>query len=100
MFALVRVRVARSALACALPRPSATASAKFANSTVNQSQMAICVTNSVWPGERKASTVLMAAPIIVTNMTGFFAISRGFSFLKASPMAGTRIFGSKMETDF
>jgi hypothetical protein len=33
-------------------------------------------------------------------MTGFFTISRGLSFLKASPMAGTRIFVSKMETDF
>jgi hypothetical protein len=93
LFALVRVRVARSALACALPRPSATASAKFANNTVNQSQMAICVTNKVWPGERKMSTVLMAAPTIVTNMTGFFTIRRGFSFINASPMAGTRIFG-------
>ena len=34
----VVVRVARSAFACALPRPSAIASAKFANSTVSQSQ--------------------------------------------------------------
>ena len=78
--ARARAGLARSALACALPRPSATASAKFANSTVNQSQMAICATNSVWPGERKMSTVLMAAPTSVTNMTGFFTISRGFSF--------------------
>ena len=36
-FACVSVRVRRSESACALPRPSATASAKFANSTVNQS---------------------------------------------------------------
>ena len=36
--AVVVVRVARSAFACALPRPSAIASAKFANSTVSQSQ--------------------------------------------------------------
>ena len=35
---VVVVRVARSAFACALPRPSAIASAKFANSTVSQSQ--------------------------------------------------------------
>ena len=33
--------------ACALPRPSAIASAKFANSTVNQSQ------NATWPGEQR-----------------------------------------------
>src|SRR6266480_2312105 len=40
--ALVSVRVRRSASAWALPRPSATASAKLANSTVNQSQTVIC----------------------------------------------------------
>ena len=43
--AIVVVRVARSAFACALPRPSATASAKFANSTVSQSQTAIVPVN-------------------------------------------------------
>ena len=41
----VVVRVARSAFACALPRPSAIASAKFAKSTVSQSQTAITATN-------------------------------------------------------
>ena len=46
--AFVVVRVARSALACALPRPSAIASAKFANSTVSQSQTAIVATNQSW----------------------------------------------------
>ena len=35
--AVVSARVLRSAAACALPRPSAIASAKLANSTVNQS---------------------------------------------------------------
>ena len=39
--ACVSVRVRRSASACALPRPSATASAKLANSTVNHSQRTI-----------------------------------------------------------
>ena len=39
--ALVSVRVLRSDSACALPRPSATASAKFANRTVNHSQSTI-----------------------------------------------------------
>ena len=38
----VRLRCARSVSACALPRPSAMASAKLANSTVNHSQSAIC----------------------------------------------------------
>ncbi len=37
---MVCVRVARRLSACALPRPSAIASAKFANTTVNQSQTA------------------------------------------------------------
>ena len=36
--AVVSLRILRSVAACALPRPSATASAKLANSTVNQSQ--------------------------------------------------------------
>ena len=39
--AIVSVLVLRSVSACALPRASAMASAKFANSTVNHSQMAI-----------------------------------------------------------
>ena len=39
--AIVSERVARSVAACALPRPSAIASAKFANSTVNHSHTAI-----------------------------------------------------------
>jgi len=39
-FASVSVFMNRSASACALPRPSAIASAKLANSTVNQSQNA------------------------------------------------------------
>ena len=43
--ASVVVRVARSALAWALPRLSAIASAKFAKSTVSHSQTAIVATN-------------------------------------------------------
>ena len=38
-------RVARSASACALPRPSATASAKLANSSVSHSHAAMAATN-------------------------------------------------------
>ena len=40
--AMVSVLVLRRVSACALPRPSAMASAKLANSTVNQSQSVIC----------------------------------------------------------
>src|ERR1700737_4249875 len=67
--AMVSDRVLRNAAACALPRPSATASAKLANRTVNQSQMVI------W----------------ATNITGLRAIHRGSSFLKLAPIAGTRM---------
>ncbi len=43
--AMVSLRALRRLSACALPRPSATASAKLANSTVNQSQIASCAMN-------------------------------------------------------
>ena len=46
-WAIVSARVRRSASACALPRPSATASAKLANTTVNQSQTAISHANTL-----------------------------------------------------
>ena len=42
-------RVLRSASACALPRPSAIASAKFAKMTVNHSQKAIDASNATGP---------------------------------------------------
>ena len=44
-WATVVVRVARSDSACALPRPSAIASAKLAKSTVSHSQNEITATN-------------------------------------------------------
>ena len=40
------------------------------------------------------STVVSAATTSTTNITGFFTISLGSSFLKESPIAGIRIFGS------
>ncbi len=39
-------------------------------------------------------TVVSAATTSTTNITGFFTISLGSSFLKDLPMAGIRIFGS------
>ena len=45
-FAIVSVFILRSVSACALPRPSAIASAKLAKSTVNQSQQRPAPTNS------------------------------------------------------
>ena len=45
----------------------------------------------------KSSTVVTAAPTSVTNITGFFTMWRGLSFLNESPIAGTTIAGSKRE---
>ena len=76
--AIVVVRVRRKAAAWALPRPSATASAKLAKSTVNQSQIASCATKPRKAGSAvKMPTVVRAAPTMVTNMTGFLTIRRG-----------------------
>ena len=95
--ATVLTRVPRNACACALPRPSATASAKLANKTVNQSQTASCAMKLRSVVAVKMPTVVSVAPTIVTNMTGFLIMSRGSSFLKASPTAGPAIFQSKSE---
>ena len=43
---------------------------------------------------RTKSTVTRSATTSTTNITGFFASVTGLSFLKDSPMAGIRIFGS------
>ena len=74
---MVSVLVLRSVSACALPRPSAMASAKLANSTVNHSQSAIWKLKPPMPraaGDSRATarTVVMAAPTSTTNITGFF----------------------------
>src|ERR1051325_3668388 len=45
-------------------------------------------------------TVVKAAPIMVTNMTGFLIIRRGSSFLKDSPIAGPTIFQSNKDGAF
>src|SRR5437868_3525699 len=99
-FALLSVRVFFSDSACALPRPSATASAKLANSTVNHSH------RMIWKVKARPSppvttlrrkiTVVSAATISTTNITGFLIMSRGSSFTKAARTAGTTIFGSSI----
>jgi hypothetical protein len=48
----------------------------------------------------KMPTVVRIAPTMVTNMTGFFTIRRGSSFLNASPIAGPTIFESNNDADF
>ena len=82
----------RSVSACALPRPSAIASAKLAKSTVNQSHSEIarmkpagaspCPT-SAWTKRH----VVNKLPTSTTNMTGFRTWWRGSSFVNASLIA-------------
>src|SRR6267378_4372208 len=84
----------RSVSACALPRPSAMASAKFANSTVNQSQSVICKLNAKLCFSRNNSAVVTTLPTSTTNMTGFFIMVRGSSLTAASTRARRMIFAS------
>ena len=97
-FACVSVRVRRSESACALPRPSATASAKFANSTVTHSHTTIWNVKPRFSPpvarSRRKITVVRAATTSTTNMTGFLIRTRGSSLAKAEPIAGMTIFGS------
>ena len=96
--AIVSVFDLRKVAACALPRPSATASAKLANSTVNQSQRLIWNENPYPPApvtrSRRKSSVVSAATTSTANMTGLRTMRRGSSLRNACPIAGTRIAGS------
>jgi hypothetical protein len=95
----VSVRALRSVAACALPRPSATASAKLANSTVTHSQRMIwkvkprCALPPVSRSRMKI-TVVSAATISTTNITGFLISMRGSSLTNDCLIAGRRIAGS------
>src|SRR6202158_586095 len=93
--ASVSERALRSVSACALPRPSAIASAKFANSTVNHSHNVICRLNLNALPPRNNNTVVMTLPTSTTNMTGLPIILRGFSFRNASQTARLTIFHSQ-----
>src|SRR3981081_4275519 len=92
--ATVSDRALRSVSAWALPRPSAMASAKFANSTVNQSQRVICKLNAKLCFSRNNSAVVTTLPTSTTNMTGFFIMVRGLSLTTASTSARRIIFAS------
>ena len=98
------MRVRRKASACALPRPSATASAKLANSTVNHSQKAIWPENSAEPllGDEIADEeqVTTSDTTSVTKITGLCASCRGSSLRKASTAAAAMILGSNRPCDF
>src|SRR6266404_2808830 len=97
--AIVSVFALRRLSACALPRPSAIASAKFANNTVNQSQRVICNSNPafVTPGigamiPRINCKVVRTLPTSTTNMTGLPIILRGFNLTNESTIARLTIF--------
>ena len=84
--------VRRSVSAWALPRPSATASARLANTTVSQSQTTIVqLKTDEWA---MAVPVVSTAPTSTTNMTGFLSWTRGSSFLNASGSECQSILGS------
>ena len=87
--AIVSARVRRRLAACALPRPSAIASAKFANSTVNQSQKATWPVNSTLPVPPPSSsctqiTVVIRLPSSTMNITGLRTWIRGSSLRSES----------------
>ena len=97
--ACVSVRWRRSVSACALPRPSATASAKFANSSVNQSHRTIWNVKPIfWPPITRSRIRTMAVRIETissTNITGFRICTRGSSLTKADRIAGRMIRASR-----
>src|SRR6266496_790527 len=95
-FAIVSERAFRNVSACALPRPSAMASAKFANNTVNHNHKVICRLNLNAEPTLNSSTVVITLPISTTNITGLPIILRGFSLRTASRSARRTIFHSQI----
>ena len=88
-FACTSLRVERSAAAWALPRPSATASARFANSTVSHNHAEIISTNPGRPASgpipstaATPSAVVKRLPTKTTNITGLRTCTRGSSLAK------------------
>ena len=98
--AMVSLLPALSASAWALPLPSAIASAKLPNSTVNQRMTDMA---SMYPGSASLTPArakpnmarVRMADTNTMNMTGFFTWVRGFSFRKESFMARLTIFLSE-----
>ena len=89
---MVAVFVLRSDSACALPRPSATASARLAKTTVSQSHMTVSHANH--DGLMIARIVLQMAPISTMNMTGLRHNVRGSSLASAPGVDFNSICGS------
>ena len=105
--ATVSWRIDRSVSAWARPRPSANASAMLANTTVSHSQNEI--TNVYQAGSSPPSalppntwisqvTVVMAAPISTTNITGLRICTRGSSLIRLSISARRTMSGRNSET--
>ena len=78
--------------AWAFPRPSATASARLANTTVSQSQATTAQAKAL--ESVKANTVERTAPTSTTNMTGLRIMTLGSSLRRASGSEVSSIFGS------
>src|SRR6266508_3876105 len=100
--ASVSDRVRRSVAACAFPRPSAIASAKLANSTVNHRNAATSAVKTFSSAveramSRKNRTVLRKLPTSTTNMTGLRTWTRGWSLRKLSTIAPPTIAGSNSD---
>ncbi len=91
--ATVSARVFRSCSACALPRPSATASDRLAKRTVNHRKAAISHAKTL--GSVIARIVTRTLPISTTNMTGFRAMRRGSSLRTLSAAARESSAGSR-----
>src|SRR6266850_1905453 len=98
--AVVSERALRSVSACALPRPSAMASAKFANSTVNHNHRVIWRLNLKSAPPLKSRAVVITLLISTTNMTGLPIIFLGFSLSNASQRARRTIFHSQIALAF
>src|ERR1700733_11459501 len=104
-FAIVSAFARRNASACAFPRPSAMASAKLANKTVNHSHKVICRLNPK-PGcpcmrSRMRSTVVTTLPTSTTNITGLRIMVTGCNLTNESHTARRTIFASqRLRFDF
>ena len=103
-WAIVSDRALRSESACALPRPSAMASAKLANSTVNHSHAAtrpakrFCELEEE-PRSRSQTMVVRTLPTSTTIITGLRAMRRGSSLTTESLAACRMMAPSSNDRD-
>src|ERR1019366_3889680 len=98
--AIVSERAFLRVSACALPRPSAMASAKLANNTVNHSHNVICKLNLKAAPPRNSNTVVITLPISTTNITGLPIMWRGSSLTMESRTARRTILPCQTAFDF